>query len=186
MDAGSMCAQAVSAFNPDLGRYKISDYRGIDGMHSMIRAVCLSLSLIVPGLALALPSCPASFSQAFDNCEGRYQYDNGDAYSGEWRAGKKHGQGTYVWANGQRYEGQWVDGRKEGFGRYFWPNGDFFEGQFLNGIYHGEGTLTYVSGRKVVGEWVDGKPFKATSFDANGKAAYAYTDGVPQCLKAQG
>jgi hypothetical protein len=91
-----------------------------------------------------------------------------------------------VWANGQRYEGQWVDGRKEGFGRYFWPNGDLFEGQFLNGIYHGEGTLTYVSGRKVVGEWVDGKPFKATSFDANGKAAYAYTDGVPQCLKAQG
>lgn len=151
----------------------------------MSRIALLLLVSLLSGRLWALPPCPTEFSQAFDDCEGSFQYDNGDEYSGEWKAGKKHGQGVYIWADGQRYEGQWREGRKQGVGRYFWPNGDVFEGQFVNGNYNGGGTLTYASGRKVIGDWVDGKPFKATSYDGNGKAAYAYTDGIPQCLKSQ-
>ena len=152
----------------------------------MIRALLILTALTFSHAVTALPACPEDFTKAYDGCEGTYRYDNGDSYTGEWKSGKKHGQGVYTWADGQRYAGQWVEGRKQGFGKYSWPNGDWYEGEFLNGNYHGQGTLTYVSGKKVVGDWDQGKPWKATSYDVNGKASYAYTEGIPQCLKAEG
>jgi len=54
--------------------------------------------------------------------KGRFVYDNGDVYSGEWFAGRYHGHGEYVFSaakerkEGYRYEGEWQDGKKQGYG----------------------------------------------------------------------
>ena len=134
----------------------------------------------------ALTPCSEGASHLFDNCVGSHAYANGDTYDGEWQAGKKHGQGAYIWANGDRYEGEWDNGTKSGSGAYFWTNGDRYEGQFVDGIYHGEGTFTYASGRTVTGEWDSGKPWDAVARDASGKVTHGFSEGVPQCRKADG
>ena len=37
--------------------------------------------------------------------KGILRMETGDFYSGDWRAGKKHGSGRYTFANGDYYEG---------------------------------------------------------------------------------
>ena len=147
----------------------------------MHRYLIVLMLLLIAGPAQGLPSCPEVFSLAYDECEGSYQYDNGDRYHGEWKKGKKHGFGTYVWTNGHRYKGQWTAGKKSGTGQYTWSNGDKYVGEFHEGDYHGEGTLTYISGKTVTGEWRKGIPWNATSYSTSGKASYAYTDGNALC-----
>tara|TARA_B100000315_G_scaffold242620_1_gene265021 strand:+ start:9160 stop:9615 length:456 start_codon:yes stop_codon:yes gene_type:complete len=149
----------------------------------MIRTFLLAAGLAFTVKSLALAPCPEGSSHLFDNCSGSHVYANGDAYAGEWKAGKKHGQGTYMWADGERYEGQWDSGTKSGVGAYFWNNGDRYEGQFVNGIYHGEGTFTYATGRSISGEWDVGKPWNAVARDPSGEVTHGFTDGVPQCRK---
>ena len=84
------------------------------------------------------------------------------------------------------FEGEWDNGTKSGSGAYFWTNGDRYEGQFVDGIYHGEGTFTYASGRTVTGDWDSGKPWDAVARDASGKVTHGFSEGVPQCRKADG
>ena len=151
-----------------------------------IRLLVLVAGLAFAGNSFALAPCSEGSSHLFDNCVGAHAYANGDTYDGEWQAGKKHGQGTYTWANGERYEGEWNNGTKSGLGAYFWTNGDRYEGQFVDGIYHGEGTFTYASGRTVTGEWDSGKPWDAVARDASGKVTHGFSEGVPQCRKADG
>ena len=49
----------------------------------------------------------------------RYVWTSGDAYSGDWRSGRRHGLGTFRSSNGAVYIGQWRRdlrwGRCEGF-----------------------------------------------------------------------
>ncbi len=151
-----------------------------------IRPFVLVTGLSIAGNSFALAPCSEGSSHLFDNCVGAHAYANGDTYDGEWKAGKKHGQGSYTWADGERYEGQWDNGTKSGLGAYFWTNGDCYEGQFVDGIYHGEGTFTYASGRTVSGEWDAGKPWNAVARDASGKVTHGFSEGVPQCRKADG
>ena len=152
----------------------------------IVRYFFLLSGLAFAGNSFALAPCSEGSSHLFDNCVGSHAYANGDAYDGEWQTGKKHGQGAYTWANGERYEGEWDKGTKSGSGAYFWTNGDRYEGQFVDGIYHGEGTFTYASGRTVTGEWDRGKPWDAVARDASGMVPHGFSEGVPQCRKADG
>ena len=128
-----------------------------------IRLLVLVAGLAFAGNSFALAPCPEGSSHLFDNCVGAHAYANGDTYAGEWKDGKKHGQGIYTWADGERYEGEFVDG-----------------------IYHGEGTFIYSSGRTVTGEWDSGKPWNAVARDASGEVTHGFSEGVPQCRKADG
>lgn len=36
------------------------------------------------------------------NGHAQVSFENGDAYQGEWKNGKRHGDGKYIYANGDR------------------------------------------------------------------------------------
>jgi len=85
-----------------------------------------------------------------------------DQYTGEFRAGKRHGRGFYNYgiANGLTYEGEWENDRWNGNGvlttRYRsmkWV----YAGTFTDGKQTGRGVYTDHSGNRYEGEWKDGK-----------------------------
>ena len=39
-----------------------------------------------------------------------------------------HGIGKYIWNDGRSYEGDYVQDKKEGYGLYKWPDGSTYEG----------------------------------------------------------
>lgn len=46
----------------------------------------------------------ARWGRTMGNRNGHAQvtFENGDAYQGEWKNGKRHGDGKYIYANGDR------------------------------------------------------------------------------------
>jgi hypothetical protein len=80
-------------------------------------------------------------------------------YTGEFKAGMKHGQGVKTWPNGDRYEGSFVDDRKQGAGTYTWGRGPW-QGERYEGAYHadkrhGFGVYRWPSGDVYSGPWTD-------------------------------
>ena len=95
--------------------------------------------------------------------------------------GKKNGKGRFTWEDGSYYEGDFVDGHFNGLGRYYfadldkyyegefrqsnmegkgietWADGRRYEGDFKNGKKDGEGTFEWPSGIKYIGSWRNGK-----------------------------
>ena len=51
-----------------------------------------------------------------------------------------HGKGKYYFQDGRIFEGDYLNGRKNGAGKFTWPNGKIFEGDFRDGKQHGVGT----------------------------------------------
>ncbi|EDO41562.1 predicted protein [Nematostella vectensis] len=89
---------------------------------------------------------------------GRFDFEDGGTYCGEWRNGKAHGYGICTGPKGQaRYEGSWHNGF-ELSGVYVWPNGHRYEGEWYCGKRHGLG-VEYRGKWIYQGEWEDG--FKA-------------------------
>ena len=41
------------------------------------------------------------------NGHGKWKYDDGAEYDGEWKGGERHGGGKMGFANGHTYEGDW-------------------------------------------------------------------------------
>ena len=84
------------------------------------------------------------------------------AYTGEFRAGRKHGKGTKTWANGDRYEGDFVEERIEGFGTYTFGRGPWagesYTGEYLGGQRHGHGVYRWASGDVYDGPWREDVP----------------------------
>ena len=123
--------------------------------------------LVVPFLllvhvtsAVALPPCPTDPSAHFHNCEGFYDFGNGDTYFGEWRLNTYHGQGTFTYASGDKYVGEYRDGKKNGHGTYTSANDSPF---MMFGLS--------MAGMEIVGEFVDDYPNgNVTLYWANGDA----------------
>lgn len=89
---------------------------------------------------------------------GRFDFEDGGTYCGEWKNSKAHGYGICTGPKGQaRYEGSWNNGF-ELSGVYVWPNGHRFEGEWLDGRRHGLG-VEYRGKWTYQGEWEEG--FKA-------------------------
>jgi hypothetical protein len=80
-----------------------------------------------------------------------------EAYVGEWRDNKRHGQGTCIWRNGETYVGEWRDDQRHGHGTCTWSDGKTYVGEWQGDKRHGEGTCTWGDGRTYVGEWRDGR-----------------------------
>jgi hypothetical protein len=70
----------------------------------------------------------------------------------------KQGYGKYLWNDGSRYEGQWHNDKRNGNGKFIWPNGDLYEGDFFNGMQHGNGRIVYKNGKSFSGSFVNGNP----------------------------
>lgn len=72
---------------------------------------------------------------------GPYAYENGNTYTGQFKAGLREGIGEETTPDGDGYTGQWLRDMKHGKGRMLLANGDYYEGDFFenkpqgNGIY---------------------------------------------------
>ena len=55
---------------------------------------------------------------------GKYIYENGEYYVGEWKNYLRNGKGRLYYKNGKiKYRGNWVDDEKDGKGKLFDKNG---------------------------------------------------------------
>jgi hypothetical protein len=90
-------------------------------------------------------------------------------YTGEMKAGRRHGTGVSLQRSGAKYSGQWSENVKEGKGEYWYSNGDYYAGLFHNDLMHGPGK--YVS--------ADGTVFEGTfaADERDGPGVATYPDG---------
>ena len=124
--------------------------------------------------------------------KGKYHYDSGVFYEGEFQSGWYHGQGlfmdkeknrtigTYVkgklegeakiiFANGDRFQGMFRRDVREGFGTMMWTSGDRYSGEYQNGTRTGYGTYSFPSGDRYEGQFLDGQ--------LHGKGELRYANG---------
>ena len=102
---------------------------------------------------------------------GKFIWEDGNYYIGEWKNNMKHGKGAIYYKNGTiKYEGDFINGKFEGNGIYIFEDGGFYIGQYKDDLKHGNGKLFYRDGNlKYDGEFSNGK------FEGKGK--YIYEDG---------
>ena len=75
-------------------------------------------------------------------------------YMGDIKDGKRHGTGKFIYQNGDTYDGEWVNDLKEGEGTYTYKNDSHtYIGSFLKNEFNGWGTLNIIGGGKYEGEW---------------------------------
>ncbi|KER19446.1 hypothetical protein T265_11779 [Opisthorchis viverrini] len=78
---------------------------------------------------------------------GRFDFDDGGTYIGQWFQGYAHGLGLAIGPNGVgEYSGEWESGF-ETCGVYIWPSGNRYTGTWSNGKRHG-------NGQQIRGKWV--------------------------------
>ncbi len=88
---------------------------------------------------------------------GKYIWENGDEYIGNWKNNKKDGKGTYLFASGSKYSGEFKNGKRYGKGTYIWADGEKHTGQWMNNKQHGEGSYYRKDGSVLTGIWKEGK-----------------------------
>lgn len=126
---------------------------------------------------LFLPSAE-TLLEARDRCEGdcmngtgRFAYEGGGLYVGDFRNGEPHGHGTYTLTNGRTlYRGEWRRGRPSGQGEFFLEDGRRYTGQFIDGRFEGRGVYTFPDGARYEGE------FRAGFFE--GRGIFTAADGT--------
>lgn len=137
------------------------------------------MNAAAPIIALGLLASPALAEQAAcrvldPELQGSYRGDcdsdglangHGEAqgqlasYTGQFRAGKKHGPGIKIWpATGDRYEGLFADDYRQGWGVYRWGAqskwaGESYEGQYQRDLREGYGVYFWANGDKFSGTW---------------------------------
>jgi len=118
--------------------------------------------------------------------KGMYKFDDERGfYSGQWRAGKRHGLGVQINAQG-RFSGRLVREWRRGMGTQVFANGDMYRGSFgtpafhdrmsllhgdeyADGLPHGNGHLRFVDGAEYSGNFAAGRPCgKGAFIDASG------------------
>lgn len=122
-------------------------------------------------------------------------------YTGEFVAGKWHGQGTVQYPDGSVFQGSFVSGFREGRGRFQWADGEVYDGEFSHDLRSGVGVYTWPDGRRYEGTFADdhrhghGKLFLSDGgvFDGQynqgqreGDGLMRYADGTVDCGEWKG
>ncbi|MDC0230325.1 caspase family protein [Aureispira] len=94
------------------------------------------------------------------NGKGRFIFDNGDKYIGEFKNSLPHGRGAYFNKQGSTYKGPFIEGRRQGYGTFTWTNGDKYIGEYFNNMRHGEGIYIFANGTQQKGIWEKGSFIK--------------------------
>ncbi|PPD90042.1 hypothetical protein GOBAR_DD13038 [Gossypium barbadense] len=100
---------------------------------------------------------------------GKIQWPSGTVYDGEFSGGYMHGTGTYIGSNKLTYKGRWKLSLKHGLGYQVYPNGDVFEGSWMQGTPEGPGKYTWANGNVYLGNMKGGK--------MSGKGTLTWTNG---------
>lgn len=108
------------------------------------------------------------------NGKGRFIFDNGDKYIGEFQHSLPHGRGIYHGHNGSTYKGPFIKGKRQGYGTFSWSNGDEYIGEYLNNLRHGEGIYIFADGRQQKGRW-DGGAFVEEIAESHTQVLYVDT-----------
>ncbi|KAK6244651.1 hypothetical protein QUC31_011060 [Theobroma cacao] len=100
---------------------------------------------------------------------GKIQWPTGTVYDGEFSGGYMHGTGTYIGSNKLTYKGRWKLNLKHGLGYQVYPNGDVFEASWIQGTTEGPGKYTWANGNVYLGNMKGGK--------MSGKGTLTWTNG---------
>ena len=106
--------------------------------------------------------------------KGRYNWDNGKYYLGQFKNKLPNGKGIKYEANNKiLYEGDFMNGKFEGKGIFYYIYDDnigYCKGQFKNGLLHGEGKTYFRNGNiSIDGNYINDK--------LNGKGKCFYPNG---------
>ena len=74
------------------------------------------------------------FDNKFEG-KGRYIYNDGSVYAGDWSNGLRHGRGILTKKDGSKYDGTWHNDLQDGSGTEI--NGPDAEEFFANSTYKG-------------------------------------------------
>ncbi len=86
---------------------------------------------------------------------GKFEFDDGGFYCGEWLDGKAHGYGVCTGPNNEgKFEGHWYNGF-EVSGIYTWRENHFHKGEWKNGKINGIG-IEQCNKWTYLGEWKNG------------------------------
>ena len=91
---------------------------------------------------------------------GKYIYENGKYYVGEWKNYLRNGKGILCYKNGEiEYSGDWVNDKREGIGTLCYENGKIeYIGDWVNDKREGFGISHYENGKdKYIGYWINDK-----------------------------
>ena len=77
---------------------------------------------------------------------GRYIWDDGEYYIGEWKVDHYNGEGTLYYKNGNKKNNCYY-----GQGTYYTEDGDKYTGIWDG--YEGQGEVNYKDGKKYKGHW---------------------------------
>jgi hypothetical protein len=117
---------------------------------------------------------PRDASGLRDGQAARTVLPNGDAYIGDYSAGKRAGVGVYMSFKGVLYAGQYTGGMKDGVGVQSLPDGSEYSGSWQADIKQGTGVMRTKDGAKYAGQWSKG--------DRNGFGVLYLPDGAQVCL----
>ncbi len=73
--------------------------------------------------------------------KGKFNWDNGDVYTGDFLDGYLSGTGLLVYSNGESYYGGWTRSKRDGLGKYKFSNGSYYKGQWVNDNLDGKVSL---------------------------------------------
>ena len=118
---------------------------------------------------------------------GKFVYNSGDKYIGEYRNNKMCGRGIYYFSDCTIYDGEWLDNKKHGHGKMTYPDGGYYEGEWLDDLMHGKGKFyspggvvydgAFEKGKKLYGKeiyswgYYEGE-FKDNKWHGNGKVIH--------------
>eukprot|EP01126_Amoeba_proteus_P023481 TRINITY_DN2359_c0_g1_i9.p1 TRINITY_DN2359_c0_g1~~TRINITY_DN2359_c0_g1_i9.p1 ORF type:complete len:240 (-),score=49.38 TRINITY_DN2359_c0_g1_i9:37-756(-) len=106
------------------------------------------------------------FEGGIQHGKGTFFWKDGDKYEGDFLNSNMTGKGIFTWATGNVYQGEFMEGEKNGWGKFIWVNGDNHEGQWLNGNMHGKGVYTWANFNRVDGVWINDKRVGGTFYEA--------------------
>lgn len=79
-------------------------------------------------------------------------------FRGHFQEGKKNGKGKFEWDDGSYYDGDFVDGQFQGYGVYYFANLDkIYEGEFRMNNMEGKGVEKWNDGKRYEGDFKNGK-----------------------------
>ena len=103
--------------------------------------------------------------------DGKYIWDDGKYYIGEFKNNIPNGKGIKYYSNGNiLYDGYFINGKFEGKGKYIYDDGDYFTGEYKDGLRNGKGIVYFKNGKILFeGEFInDKKEGKGKYFNSNG------------------
>ena len=88
---------------------------------------------------------------------GKYIYENGEYYIGEFKNDKRNGKGQEFYKNGNlKYEGNFANDCFEGYGKGIYEDGKYYIGEWKNGKQNGKGKEYYKNGNlQYEGNFID-------------------------------